>query len=50
MTNNKIFVPKLNFQILHQRLDSRYAAFQSSTSVLPDSMMRRSRVETALNW
>ena len=32
MTNNKIFVPKLNFQILHQRLDSCYAAFQSSTS------------------
>ena len=28
MTNSKIFVPKLNFQILHQSLDSRYAAFQ----------------------
>ena len=32
MTNNKIFLPKLNFQTLHQRLDSCYAAFQSSTS------------------
>ena len=35
MTNNKVFLPKLNFQILHQRLDRRYAAFLSSTSVLP---------------
>ena len=49
MTNSKIFVPKLNFQILHQSLDMPLCGI-SESSVLPDSMMRHSRAETALNW
>ena len=49
MTNNKIFLPKLNSPILHQR-DLTGGISEFLPEVLPDSMMRRRTVQTALNW